>query len=270
MPARRIIDAHVHISSYQGSAKTLQDARDQLVSTMSKHGVVAAVVIPDNIIGEPHIADLTRARELIANRPNLLLLGSPLILTEDTLGPAGYEQLMREKVIRGLKFFPGHDAYYANDPRCYPYLKAADTAGCPVVFHTGENSRNTKLGQYNDPALIVKVARDFPTLKVVITHYCWPRMEYCYETTKGLPNIYFETAAMADPEVVETSGGPEIVKTILRRTIADNPDRVLFGTDWPMCRVEDHIRLIDSLGLDPETAERVFYGNAARLYGINS
>ena len=93
-------------------------------------------------------------------------------------------------------------------------------------------------------------------------------MDYCYEITKNISNIYFETAAMADAEVIEKSGGIEKVKEILRKTIADRPDKVIFGTDWPMCKIEEHIELVKSLGLDSEVGEKVFSGNSLEIYKL--
>lgn len=93
-------------------------------------------------------------------------------------------------------------------------------------------------------------------------------MEYCYEITKDVPNIYFEIAAMADEEVVEKSGGIEKVREILQKTIADRSDNVLFGTDWPMCSIGEHIALVKSLHLDGEIENKIFHLNAMKLYRI--
>jgi predicted TIM-barrel fold metal-dependent hydrolase len=93
-------------------------------------------------------------------------------------------------------------------------------------------------------------------------------MEYCYEITKNVPNIYFETAAMGDPEVIKATGGIDIVQKILAQTIKDRPDQVIFGTDWPMCKLEDHINLIKSLQLDSTTEKKVFADNAKSIYKL--
>jgi uncharacterized protein len=112
------------------------------------------------------------------------------------------------------------------------------------------------------------VAKEYPKLKAIITHYFWPKLDYCYETTKDVPNIYFETAAMADDEVLEKSGGTPKMKEILIKTINDRPDKVLYGTDWPMCKMEKHIELIKSLGLSKEIEDGVFWRNAVGVYRL--
>lgn len=264
------LDAHVHLSIYEGNADSLEGALEALLGDMTQNGVDAAIVIPDNIEGSGTIADLDRAIGLIGDRKNLYLLGSPQILQRGTDGLDRYRILLESGTIRGLKFFPGHDPYYPTDERCLPYYSMCEELGVPVLFHTGANSGDGACAEWNDPKYITEVARRHPKLPVVITHYFWPKMGYCYDVTKDCPNIWFETAAMADAEVVEMSGGIETVRDILRRTIADRPDRVMFGSDWPMCKVEDHIGLISSLGLSPVVEEAVFSGNARRIYRIGS
>lgn len=264
-----IIDSHVHISLYEGNAKSLEDSFGLFLKEMKKNGVSGAIIIPDNIENSLSIVDFKKAVELIGDRKNLFLLGSPQIIQKGSSELKKYEELLKTRKILGLKFFPGHDPYFPTDERCLPYYEVCEKIGAPVIFHTGENSGDDSCIKWNDPIYIAEIARKYPKLKIVITHYYWPKMDYCYEITKNLPNIYFEIAAMADSEVVEKSGGIDKVKKILFKTILDRPDKVIFGTDWPMCKIEDHIKLIQSLHLDKTTESKVFYKNSEKLYGFN-
>jgi uncharacterized protein len=263
-----IIDSHIHISTYNDNARNLEGAFDLFLQEMEKNNLSATIIIPDNIEDSDGIADLSRAIELIGERKNLFLLGSPQIIQRGSSELEKYGKLLEEGKIKGLKFFPGHDPYYPTDERCLPYYELCQNLDVPVLFHTGENSGDSECAKWNDPKYIGEVAKKYPKLKIIITHYFWPKMEYCYEMTKDVPNIYFETAAMADEEVIEKSGGKEKVREILRKTIADRPDKVIFGTDWPMCKIEEHVELIKSLRLDRNVEERVFWRNSMEIYGI--
>lgn len=264
-----IIDSHVHISLYNDNAKSLQEAFDVFLKEMEKNGISGAIVIPDNIEGSNSIADLDKAIELIGDRKNLFLLGSPQIIQRGSNELEKYRKFLEEGKIKGLKFFPGHDPYYPTDERCLPYYELCQDLDAPVLFHTGENSGDSECAKWNDPKYIVGVAKKYPKLKVIITHYYWPKLDYCYEVTKDIPNIYFETAAMADSEVVEKSGGVEKIIEILQKTIADRPDKVIFGTDWPMCKIEEHIKLVKSLGLEKKTEEKIFRNNTIKIYKLS-
>ena len=77
-----------------------------------------------------------------------------------------------------------------------------------------------------------------------------------------------EAAATADDEVVEASGGIGVVRAVIAQTIRDRPDQVMFGSDWPMCRMQAHLDLVNSLDLDRATRNKVLDENAAALYDL--
>jgi len=246
----------------------LQGAFDLFLGEMKRNGVDYAIIIPDNIEGSEGIADLDVATSLIGDRKNLFLLGSPQFVQRGFGELEKYKKLIVEGKIKGIKFFPGHDPYFPTDDRCLPYYELCEKLNVPVLFHTGENSRDNECAKWNDPKYIVEVAQKYPKLKVIITHYYWPKLDYCYEITKNIPNIYFELAALADDEVVEKSGGIGKIREILNKTISDRPSQVIFGTDWPMCKIEKHLDLVKSLDLDPAVEAKVFSENAINTYNL--
>lgn len=263
-----IIDSHVHISLYENNAKSLEESRDLLLKEMKKNNVEYAIIIPDNVENDTHIAGLEKAIELTKNLNNFFLLGSPQIIQERVGEVEKYESLLKNGVVKGIKFFPGHDPYYPTDKRCFPYYSICEDLNLPVVFHTGENSNDCKVSEYNDPKYIVKVAKKYPKLKVIITHYFWPKIDYCYEITKDVSNIYFELAGTANLEVLEKSGGIEKMKKVLEKTVKDRPNQVIFGTDWPMCNIKRQIGLVKSLRIDKKEQEKIFSKNAIEVYKL--
>lgn len=264
-----IIDSHVHLSVYGSKAKSLEESRGLLLQEMKRNKVDYAIVIPDNVENDPRIAGLKKAVELARGHKEFFLLGSPQIIQRGSSEVQKYRKLLDEGIIKGLKFFPGHDPYYPTDARCLPYYSLCAELNRPAIFHTGENSDNPEVSKYNDPKYIVEVAGKYPKLKVIITHYFWPRIEYCYEVTKDVPNIYFELAGTADQEVLEKSGGIEKMREILEKTIKDRPNQVIFGTDWPMCDIKRQIELVKSLKINEEEQERIFSKNAIEAYQLH-
>jgi predicted TIM-barrel fold metal-dependent hydrolase len=262
------IDSHVHISIFENNANNLEGAFASLLENMEKNEVDYAIIIPDNIKNSPNVADLDKAISLIKGNNKFFLLGSPQIIQRGSSEATKYEKLIKKGVIKGVKFFPGHDPYYPIDERCHPYYKLCENLDIPVLFHTGENSGDSECSKWNDPKYIVEIAKSYPNLKIIIAHYFWPKMDYCYKITKNIPNIYFDIAAMADEEVIEKSGGIKKIKNILEKTINDSKDKIIFGTDWPMCKIENHINLIKSLNLETKIEDRIFYKNAIKLYKL--
>lgn len=266
-----IIDAHTHLSIYQKQASSLEDAVNKLLEKMRINGIDYAIIIPDNLEGGPQIADLDTARKLIKNQNNLFLLGSPQIIQRGSSEVDKYQKLLKEGVIKGLKLFPGHDPYNPMDERCFPFYVMLQESGYPVIIHTGDSSSDPNITQplkYNDPKYIVEVARRYPRLKVVITHFYWPKIDYCYEVTKDIANIYFEIAALADQEVLDASGGIDKMRGVLLKVIQDRPDKIIFGTDYPMCDIKKHIEFIKSLQLQKGIEDKIFSLNAIDLYNL--
>ena len=107
--------------------------------------------------------------------------------------------------------------------------------------------------------VLVEISKKYANLRIVIAHFFWPKMEYCYGLTKDLKNIYYDTSAMADPEVIETTGGWDKILKILKKTVLQKPNNVVFGTDWPMCPVDKHIELIKEMKLGAEIEEKIFF-----------
>jgi uncharacterized protein len=127
---------------------------------------------------------------------------------------------------------------------------------------------DNKCSKYNDPKYLVQISKRYPRLKIGIAHFYWPKLDYCYEVTKNNPNIYFDISSMADKEVIKKSGGIEKVVSILKKTVNNRSDKVVFGTDWPMCKIKDHIDIIESLKLKSDIRKKIFYKNSINLYRL--
>jgi predicted TIM-barrel fold metal-dependent hydrolase len=166
-----------------------------------------------------------------------------------------------------VKIFPGHDTIYPTDKRLVPVYELCIKYDLPIVIHTGANSRNPEPAKYNDPKHIVKVAKRFPTLKIVIAHYFWPKVEYCHELTKPYANIHFDTSGLADDEVVEETGLDKI-KKVLTLTVKQRPHSVVFGTDYAMCSINKHVALIESLAIPTEFKEKILFKNSMQLFKL--
>jgi predicted TIM-barrel fold metal-dependent hydrolase len=240
-----IIDAHLHLPAVS-KRFTFEKAKRKLLSDMKKSKVDYAILIPDNLHNSS-IGDLDMCLKLIENEKKLFLLGTIDIRKEGKKWIDKLDYLLEKGKIKGIKIFPGHDPIYPTDKRLTPVYKLCIKQDCPIVIHTGWNSNHPEAAKYNDPKYIIKIAKKFPKLKIVISHYFWPEIEYCYKITRGFKNIYFDTSALADKEVVEKTDLGKI-KRFLELSMKDNSKSVLFGTDYPMCNFKAHIDLINSLG----------------------
>jgi len=261
-----IIDSHIHIS-YLKKGKKFSQTRDDLLLNMKKRGVDYSIVIPDNL-HDSSCADVKTVIELIKNQPKLYMVGTLKIAEINNQSLKKIEELFKEKTIRGFKIFPGHDPIYPSDKRWFPVYKLCQKYNFPLIIHTGINIGNVRCARYNDPKYIVKIARLYPKLKIIIAHYFWPKLDYCFSITNGLDNIYFDTSGLAHPKVASASGGIKKIKEILTKTIKRRGESVLFGTDWPMCNVVKHIDLINSLNITQKEKQKIFHGNCLKIFQL--
>jgi len=260
-----IIDAHLHLPE---KAKSLEAAKERLLNSMKRNKIDYALVIPDNV-KNVSIGDMDAVLKLCKEDKNLFVMGTLDILNDGEEIFGRLDELLKKKKIVAVKIFCGHDKHYPNDKRLIPVFKSLIKHDLPLVIHTGTNFlKDLTPMQWNDPKYIVDIAKKFPKLKIVIAHYYWPKVEYCYEITRGFKNIYFDTSALAHPEVLRGVGDGKM-KRILVKTLKDNPKSVLFGTDYACCWVKPHLALIDSLKISKELKERVFWKNAKELFKLD-
>jgi uncharacterized protein len=261
-----LIDVHNHLPVLSGQ-QDLVKAKARLLADMEKDQVDIAILIPDNIPNSP-IGDLDACLHLVENEPRVLLFGTIDIANQSEEWIAKLGSLLAQRKIIGMKIFPGHDPIYPTDPRFDPVYRLCQAHRVPMMIHTGWNSHHPEAAQYNDPKYIVQVAQEYPDLNIIIAHYFWPEVDYCYELTHKYANIYYDTSGLADDEVV-TITGLERIRNVLVRTLSESPQRVLFGTDYAMCDRRVHMDLIEELPVEPELREAVFWRNAVKLFGLH-
>ena len=260
-----IIDCHQHLPRLL-NGRTFEHSREILLQELAKNNVDYAILIPDN---KPvsTIGNLNQVLEVAKDCHQLFVMGTVDIQRKMQTQLDELNSLFREGKIFGVKIFPGHDPIYPTDKRLFPVYDLCVKYDTPIVIHTGGTSKNPKASKYNDPKYIVKIADKFPDLKIVIAHYFFPNVEYCHELTKQYEKIYFDTSALADDMVVETTGIDRIRK-VLTSTITEHPSNVVFGTDYAISNIGKHLALIDSLDIEDELKSKVFFKNAIRLFNL--
>jgi hypothetical protein len=233
---------------------------------MNKNKISYAILIPDNL-HDSKIGDLDICLKLIEKEKRVFLLGTIDVRTEGKEWLDKLDKLFKKGKIKGIKIFPGHDPIYPNDKRLSQIYKLCIKYNYPMVIHTGWNSNDSKVAKYNDPKYIIDIAKKFPKLKIIISHYYWPKVEYCYNITRNFSNIYFDTSALADEEVIRETG-LEKIKKVLEKSIQDNPNSVLFGTDYAMCDTKKHLELVNSLSISKKDLEKILWKNANKLFRL--
>jgi uncharacterized protein len=170
---------------------------------------------------------------------------------------------------KGLKFNPGRQHFFPNDPRFGPLWQTAADLGLVCLFHTGMmgNGAGVRGGlgfklKYTAPIpYLDDIAADFPELTLISAHPGWPWQEEQLAMARHKGNVYIDLSGWAPkyfpPQLLQYA------RTILK-------DRVLFGSDWPVLTPERWIDEFDHLDFEPAVRQKILVDNARGLFGLQA
>ena len=150
--------------------------------------------------------------------------------------------------FRGLEISPAVHGFRLDDPAVSELVGLAAAAGHPVYVVTLARPGTR-------PDDLARLARRFPAATFVWGHCGHSALEFDgLAALAWVPNI-----------LAETSG----CLTVTARAAVSRlgPERVLFGTEYPLQHHSVELAKLAALGLEPADRELVLGGNARRLLG---
>ena len=261
-----VIDCHTHLSKCGHEGKTFAQVRDCLLREMDEARIALSFVYPDSEPGTV-VSDLETTREIVLGCQRLLMLGTICVPRIDFNGIARLNAMAERGEIIGVKLYPGFEEFFPNEIGCRPIYELCLRYDMPVVFHSGETMGQAWREKYNHPHEIAKAAQQFPTLRMVVAHFAQPHLTACGEVVLAHPNVYADISGLAHPSVIHTCGR-QAIERILEQIAIQQPEKLLYGTDWPLCDVGEHLHLIASLAISDSCKDLILGGNAATVFGV--
>ncbi len=158
-----------------------------------------------------------------------------------------------------LKLHPVHGGFRCDDAMLYPAYQVLVERGVPLVVHCGTSTFPGSMNELADPAHLLPVVRDFPSLDVVLAH--------------GGRGWWYDAAAfmaLSHEHVwIELSGLPpkRLPQYYAKYDLGRLARKWIFATDWPgVPGTAANARAVVDLGLDDELAGLVLGGNALGVY----
>lgn len=224
-----------------------------LKEEMAKDGVDIAVVqsIATNPRQMPKVNDF--AIEINAD-PNIVAFGSVHPDAPDAL-----EELERihDAGLKGVKFHPEYQQFYANDEKMRPIYRKISQLGLVTLFHAGDDYGFPP--PYHGMPDHLKDALHWFDSPVVAAH--WGGLGRGPEVLNTLcgENIYFDLSF----------GYSTIARDIAQAVIDKHgTDRLLFASDMPWHRPSWELRLLDTLDIGDEDRQKIHSGNAIKLLAL--
>jgi hypothetical protein len=117
-------------------------------------------------------------------------------------------------------------------------------------------------------AMVIQIATALPDTHVLVTHGGGYQSWAFRAHTVSLKNVLYDFSATLAYYI-----GSDVLKP-LQNYLRFVPDRVLFGTDWPVVQPAEQLaelkRLALEIGISPDTLEATLLANAERFWSADS
>ena len=286
------IDIHCHTSIHKlWGLHTAEAGLAALEKLTLEHDIVKTVLIatyfPFKGSGLKNAELLNRIR----GHKQFLVFGSLDAMNDLENGLKELAVLAKQKLIAGIKLYPGYQDFRASDEKIFPVYGLARQYGLPVMFHTGELHhccpkekrekkeyrcgsfcRIDRLGDLSRPREMKIAARNFPEVKFILSHLGNPYFVELRELMAECPNVYTDISGQfisGHPEE-DTPEYKEKINQELKKFLAapEAENRIMFGTDFPIQSHADSVALVESLGLGDDVKQKIYYDNARVLLNL--
>jgi hypothetical protein len=262
-----IIDAHTHIFPDEIARQILETtARNfniktygkgtaaDLISQMDKHEIRYAVV---------HMVAPTPASVKETNSW-LIRLKEERLIKFGTLHPRLKNlpqeiDRLKDHNINGVKLQPDVQAFTVDDSSLtYPLYEALAKKRMAVMFHVGGEPHPAPHNR-SKPDMILRVAQDFPELKIIAAHLGGLNMwDSVYELLAGIENVFMETSLTYESIV------PDLAKNIIKK---HGHNKIFFGTDYPFAPIGKSVKIAKAVPFLNDYEKKDIFGlNAHRFY----
>lgn len=168
--------------------------------------------------------------------------------------------MVAEHGLKGAAVDPYLAQIYVNDAKYYPIYAKCCELNIPVVIATGPGTLvPNAVIDHVAPRYIDFVARDFPELKLIISHGGYPWVNEMIMIAQRNANVYLE---LSEYEFFPQSEAYiQAANTIIS-------DKVLYASAHPFVDFKAALKNYEKLPFKPEVLEKVMYKNAARVLNL--
>lgn len=263
-----IVDTHTHLNNYDEDREVSLPARlDELQQSMANNQVDQALILTSYKVNT-HRPSTREVVELTREIPNLHVVAGISFQNYRERDLREIADFLREGSVKGLKLYPGYEPFYPHNPRCRVLYDLAAEFDVPVMIHTGDTYSPQGRVRYAHPLHIDDVAVDFPSVKLIICHVGNPWIRDCMEVVYKNQNVYADISGLVLGDFSEQFEQFMLAQVKEMILYAGNPHYLLYGTDWPICRMASYLKFVRGLGLSEEHLEEILWRNANRIFRL--
>jgi hypothetical protein len=263
-----VVDCHVHLNNYHATERpSLDENVRRLRGQMEKWNLEACVVLSSYSVNEsrPSVQQLVEA---LHGDPRIPIVEGVGLTTGVPVDWAATEERLRRGQVRGLKLYPGYEHLYPHSREFHPAIELAGRFKVPVMIHTGDTFNTRAKLKYAHPMEVDELCVDYPDIKFVMCHMGSPWFRTAAEILYKNPNAHADISGLILEEFttkMEAWLRSELAEALL---YSGEPDKIMYGTDWPLVRMGPYLRFVEALDIGPKERALLLRDNAARLFRI--
>ena len=176
---------------------------------------------------------------------------------------------LKQEIADGAIGFGEHygEGLMFDDPKNLMLYEACEKVGLPVMFHIDQNKNMVEPGMER----VDKVLKQFPKCNLVAHAYWWRQLANgtCDRQLQEHPNLYADMSGHVVISVLNRD------RKYAREFLIRNQDKILWATDegwWSFNKKESqmnqHYTFLEELDLPDEVRQKIYRGNAEKVYGL--
>jgi hypothetical protein len=137
------------------------------------------------------------------------------------------ERAVRTLGLRGVKLSPIYQNFEPDSRAVYPLYEKIRELGVPIIWHQG-TSLMARFGPLEaaHPVRLDRVLRDFPEIKMILSHLCYPWATEAIVMARKHPQLYVDVSAMVERPWF-------VYNAIVAAMEYGVTDKLLFASDYP-------------------------------------
>lgn len=244
---------------------------DAFFAEIGAAGVTTAVSVsghnPGARLGRFDLPARTTPNDLLAGVQRAhpgRFLGVAGIDVSDTLHDAAteLERCAGELGLKAICIEPGRaPGCPPNDRRLYPIYERCAELGLAVIPQTS-GVLGGRLVDYANPRHIEEVADDFPDLRIICGHGCYPYVREAIVMASRHDNVWLA------PDIYFFHLGHEDWVKAINANLLGFSERFLFASFYPLTAIGPYVEAFLRIDWKPEVLDRILYRNALRALDL--
>jgi predicted TIM-barrel fold metal-dependent hydrolase len=136
------------------------------------------------------------------------------------------------------------------------------------MIHSGDTYTPHGKVKYSHPLHVDELAVDHRDVNFVICHLGNPWIRDCMEIVYKNANVYCDVSGLV------LGNFNDRFESFMRKQVQEmllfgvQPEKCLYGTDWPIASMESYLGFMDELRVPPADRRLMMYENAIRIFRL--